>query len=88
MAKKWVDSGEEWFIGIPQEFSWYAGAPFEGMTLNRTEGGWLLVIRTRSVQRGRLVAFFGGRTPADCYGGLRAAMETKTGINWKKDKYN
>lgn len=87
MAKKEQDALQLAMEGWEQEFAYYTGAPLLGMNFTAGEGGWLLVIKTNSVQRGRLVAFFGGKTPADCLEGLLTAMNTMPGISWRPDKY-
>jgi len=72
---------------LPQRFAEQTGAVLWGLELKRREGGWLLLIKTRSVQRGALVAFYGGATPGDCLEQLETDLRTKPGIKWKPDKF-
>jgi hypothetical protein len=73
--------------GIEQEIAYAYGFPLRGLNLHRTEGGWLLVIKTQSVQRGALVAFFGGRSIEDCVAAMFDQLNTKQGITWKPDRF-
>lgn len=72
---------------LGEHFAYETGAPLMGFTCNKVDGGWLLIVRTKSVQRGRLVAFFGGATLADCWEHLWQVVNTNPGINWKPDKF-
>jgi hypothetical protein len=87
MTTQWEKAAGIYYEGIEQDFAWMAGCPFRGFTLKPMEGGWLLVIRTASVRRGALVAFYGGHTPRDCWEQFVTACKTKPGVNWKEDKY-
>lgn len=64
-----------------------SGAPINGVKFHRTEGGWLLVVKTTSASRGALVCFYGGQTIEDCFEQLIYDVYHKPGIKWKADKY-
>src|SRR3546814_9795593 len=63
LPKEWTESFVDVMGQLVQEFAWSTNAPLTGFNLYRTDGGWLLVIKTVSLQRGALVAFFGGADP-------------------------
>lgn len=73
--------------GIVEEFAWHTNAPLRGLNFQKTDGGWLLVVKTYSVQRGALVAFCGGATPADALQNMWNQVNTREGLGWKEDKY-
>jgi hypothetical protein len=72
---------------LEQEFAWGTGAELRGFNLYKTEGGWLLVLKTLSQQRGRLVAFYGGATAVQCCEQLMYDLHHAPGVTWKQDKY-
>lgn len=72
---------------LPEQFAVAVGGTLTGLNLKRSGDTWLLVVKTRSVQRGELVAFFGGYSPGDCFEQLEAALRTRPGIDWRTDKF-
>lgn len=83
----WAQSFEEGMAQLEEQFSWATGAPLRGLNAYKTEGGWLLVVKTASVQRGALVSFYGGERLADCASQLIYDLYHNPGITWKVDKY-
>lgn len=82
-SKRFLDG--EW--SIVEEVAYATGAPLRGLNFQRTDGGWLLVVKTLSHQRGALVAFFGGETPEDCLALFLSTANSQPGVNWKPDRY-
>lgn len=72
---------------LTEEFAWGTGADLRGFNLYKTDGGWLLVLKTLSLQRGALVSFYGGATAVDCVEQLMYDLHHAPGITWKADKY-
>jgi len=85
--KEWTESFVDVMAQLTQEFAWSTNAPLQGLNLYRTEGGWLLVVKTLSLQRGALVAFYGGADPGSCAEQLAYDMHHNPGVTWKQDKY-
>lgn len=83
----WLDSFVDVMERLEEEFAYGSNAPLQGLNLYKTEGGWLMVVKTRSVQRGALVAFFGGADPGACAAQLAYDLHHNPGITWKPDKY-
>jgi hypothetical protein len=83
----WAKCMADSLTDLEQQFAWATNAPLKGFNCYKTEGGWLLVIKTASVQRGALVAFYGGATVGDCVDQLVYDMFHEPGIRWKGDKY-
>lgn len=80
------DLGDIW-AGFEENFAWGTGAALQGFNAYRTEGGWMLVLKVNSVQRGALVAFYSAQTMADVMSNLMYDLNHNPGITWKKDKY-
>lgn len=72
---------------LEQIFAWATGAPLHSFELKKRGDHWMLLVKTASVQRGALVAFFYGRDIGDCVWQLEAAWRTGKGIDWKPDKF-
>lgn len=71
-----------------EQFASAVGGPFAGLTIQPgKESGWLLVVKTRSAQRGPLVAFIGGVDVGACFHQLIYDMHHGDGIRWKLDNY-
>jgi len=87
IANDWGNSFEESLSQLEEQFAWATGAPLRGLNCYQTEGGWLLVVKTLSQQRGALVAFYGGATLAQCASQLHYDLYHNPGITWKQDKY-
>lgn len=73
--------------GLEQIFAYATGAPLHELKLKQRGDHWMLLVKTASVQRGALVAFFYGRTIGDCLWQLEAAYRTGKGIEWREDKF-
>jgi len=85
--KEWTESFVDVMAMMPEEFAFATNAPLIGLNLYKSEGGWLMVVKTRSVQRGALVSFYGGAKPGDCAEQLAYDLHHNPGITWKQDKY-
>lgn len=83
----WERSFVDSMAQLQQQFAWATGAPLRGMNAYATDGGWLLVVKTFSQQRGALVAFYGGESLATCAEQLTYDLYHNPGITWKQDKY-
>jgi hypothetical protein len=83
----WAKSFTDVMARLTEEFAWATNAPLTGLNCYQTEGGWLMVIKTRSVQRGALVAFYGGADLGACAEQVAYDMHHNPGITWKPDKY-
>ena len=83
----WTENFVRVMEELEQEFAWATTAPLKGLNLYQTDGGWLLVVKTLSTQRGALVAFYGGASPGDCASNLAYDLHHNPGITWKQDKY-
>lgn len=86
-GKDFVDTFPATVATLQEEFAWGAGCELRGFNLYRTEGGWLLVVKTASVQRGALVAFYGAATASDACEALMYDLHHAPGITWKADKW-
>lgn len=85
--KDWGESLVDVFSQLEEQFAWATGAPLRGVNCYQTDGGWLLVLKTFSTQRGALVAFYGGAKLADCVEQMHYDLFHNPGITWKTDKY-
>lgn len=83
----WGTSFVESLGQLEEQFAWATNAPLRGINAYRTEGGWLLVVKTASVQRGALVCFYGGETLAACAEQLHYDLFHNPGMTWKADRY-
>lgn len=85
--RDWTEDFERVFGELEDQFAWATTAPLQGMNMYKTEGGWLLVVKTKSASRGALVCFYGGATLGDCASQLAYDFHHNPGITWKPDKY-
>lgn len=83
----WERSFVDAMAQLEEQFAWATNAPLRGLNAYKTEGGWLLVVKTSSLQRGALVSFYGGESLASCAEQLVYDLYHNPGITWKSDKY-
>lgn len=86
-AENWTEDLVSVFQQMEEQFAWATNAPLNGLNAYKTDGGWLLIVKTRSVQRGALVSFYGGATLGDCVEQLAYDLHHNPGVTWKADKY-
>jgi len=86
-GSKLIKEGAAAVAALVEALAADTGAPINGMKIHRTEGGWLLVVKTVSKSRGALVCFYGGATIEDCYEQLLYDVYHQPGVKWRADKY-
>lgn len=86
--KDWDDTFVDGMAQLEEQFAWATNAPLRGFNAYKTDGGWLLVVKTLSLQRGALVSFYGSDTLAGCVEQLVYDLRHNPGITWKPDKYS
>jgi len=87
IPKEWVESFPGQVQQLLEEFAYAVGGPLTGFNLHPGQEGWMLVIKTRSVQRGALVAFYAAYSPEACVANLLYDLHHSPGITWSSDKY-
>lgn len=75
----------EWVGCLDEVVGWYCGRTMTGISLNKGEDGWLLVLRAKN-GRGAEVAFAHGSTPHEALGQLAASIKAGC-LRWRPDRY-
>lgn len=83
----WPVRFSEAITDIDKEFSYWHGAPFDGLSLTKGTDGWLLVIRSHRHTGDPVVCFIGGDSAEACLLQWMETLASGAGIVWKDDRY-
>ena len=65
---------------------WHTGYTYYGLNLKRQAQGWFMVVAAKRPKGERVVSFYAGRKPWDCFAALASDVAHGT-VKWTEDRY-
>jgi hypothetical protein len=75
-----------WLLCLPHIWAWYTGYVYTGHTMKKQATGWLLVLRFKDGNKGKVV-FAEGYTPSECVKNLALGVKHKT-LAFREDRFS